>query len=118
MVSVNLLAAWDLPERDMEGGLMEMCLSPECVCSGVHICWLMECSVRAFGRVWGRRGSDVGHPMLCGLWSGGYAQCQWGIHTGEGRGAWGARGQDRDIGTTQLSRFRSSQGKGGFNPSH
>lgn len=49
MVSVNLLAAWDLLERDVEGGLMEMCLSPECVCSGVHICWLMERGARAFG---------------------------------------------------------------------
>ena len=59
-----------------------------------------------------------GTSMLCRLRPGGCAQHQLGMHTGEGRGAWGARGQARDVGTTQLSLFCFSQGKGGFNPSH
>lgn len=66
MVSVNLLAAWDLLERDVEGGLMEMCLNPECVCGGVHICWLMERGAHAFGWVWERCGAPpccAGHGL-------------------------------------------------------
>jgi len=62
-------------------------------------------------------GAMKGTSMLCGPWPGGCAWCRWEMQTGEGRGAWGARGQAGDIGTTQLSLLCSSQRKGGFNPS-
>lgn len=94
---------------------MEMCLSPECICSGVCVCWLMECGGCGLGWVWGSCGApplclDCGWEGVPGA-SGGYTLVRVG-------GAWDIRGQSRDMGTRQLSLFCSSQGKEGFNPSH